>query len=148
MPEMALTVSEIWLRAEGVSRKKARQFRDFDPHAVEHEWQSEIPAQGSLPEFERQKRIGGLLDRWEVRPPALPPPDPPPPADQHYVADEAPEYAQARALLPLGTPLELHYLYLLLEGGEQTAEALQRVQAADHRAITLALAQLTHGGAP
>jgi hypothetical protein len=67
------TVAEVWLRAQGVSKKKAFQFRDFDPDATQSEWEAEIPSKGSVPEDERQKKIGGLLDRWEVRPPALPP---------------------------------------------------------------------------
>ena len=140
----AQTVTEIWLRAEGVSKKKAKLYSGFDIHAVQHEWNETIPARGQVAEPERQKRIGGLLDRWEVRPPALPPAAP---AAQAYVAEEAAEYAQARALLPNGTPLELHYLYLLLEAGTAPQEALARVQSADHHSITLALAQLTRGAA-
>ena len=138
-------MTEIWLRAEGVSKKKARLFCDFDIHAVQHEWNEAIPARGQVAEPERQKRIGGLLDRWEVKPPTLPPPTTP--AAQAYVAEEAPEYAPARALLPDGTPLELHYLLLLLEAGTAPSEALIRVQSADHHSITLALAKLTRGAA-
>lgn len=141
---MTPTAAEIWMRGQGVSKKKARQFHDFDPNAVELEWGTEIPPKGSVPEVERQKRIGGLLDRWEIRPPAIPPP---PPAEQHEGADEAPEYAQARALLPLGTPLELHYLSLLLEDGTEPQEALRRVETSDRAAITMALTRMTYGGA-
>jgi hypothetical protein len=79
------TVTEVWLRAQGVSKKKARQFRDFDAAATQHEWETEIPAKGSVPEGERQHLIGRLLDRWEVRPPTLPPP----PASAQQNDDEA-----------------------------------------------------------
>ncbi len=140
------TVSEIWLRGEGVSKKKARLFCDFDIHAVQYEWNESIPAKGSAPEPERQKLIGRLLDRWEIKPPTLPLP-PAAPAVQAYVAEEAAEYTQARALLPNGTPLELHYLYLLLEAGIAPDDALARVQSADRAAITSALAAMTYGDA-
>ena len=140
-----MTVTEIWLRSMDVGKKKARLYSGFDIYAVQHEWNESIPAKGSVLEAERQKLIGRLLDRWEIRPPALP--LPPVPAAQAYVAEEAPEYAPARALLPDGTPLELHYLLLLLEAGTAPSEALIRVQSADHHSITLALAQLTRGTA-
>jgi hypothetical protein len=55
-----------------VSKKKAHQYRDFPIAAVEREWRETIPARGTVPESERQLRIGGLLDRWEVRPPQTP----------------------------------------------------------------------------
>ncbi len=66
----APTATEIWLRGQGVSKKKARQLRDLNPHAIEAVWNATIPAEGSMPTDERNKRIGGLLDRWEVAPPA------------------------------------------------------------------------------
>lgn len=138
-------MTEIWLRSEGVSKKKARLYSGFDIHAVQHEWNEAIPARGQVAEPERQKRIGGLLDRWEVRPPTIP--TPAAPAAQSYVAEEAAEYAQARALLANGTPLELHYLYLLLEAGTAPTEALARVQSADRATITSALAAMTYGDA-
>ena len=138
-------MTEIWLRSEGVSKKKARLYSGFDIHAVQHEWNETIPAHGQVAEAERQKRIGGLLDRWEVRPPTIP--TPAAPAAQAYVAEEAAEYAQARALLPDSTPLELHYLFVLLEAGTAPSEALARVQQADHHSITVALAKLTRGAA-
>ena len=84
------TATEVWLRAQGVSKKKARQFAAFDPQATQHEWDETIPIKGSVPEIERQQRIGGLLDRWEVRPPALPPP----PAEQQR-DDEAERRSEA-----------------------------------------------------
>jgi hypothetical protein len=65
------TVTEIWLRAEGVSKKKARQFAAFDINAVQQQWAEDIPPAGRLPESARQQRIGRLLDRWEVRPPSV-----------------------------------------------------------------------------
>ncbi len=97
MTAESITVTEVWLRAEGVSKAKARQFRDFSADAVAHEWQAEIPPRGSLPEPERQKRIGGLLDRWEVRPPIAPSPVALP-RDGLLSEQEAQRRAQAIAL--------------------------------------------------
>lgn len=58
-----------------------------------------------------------------------------------------PEYAEARALLPEGTPLELHYLQLLLNSGTDAEAAIAAVKQSDHRAIRLQLALLARGAA-
>jgi hypothetical protein len=116
-------VTEIWLRAEGVSKKKAHEYRAFPIAAVEREWRETIPARGSAPEQERQKRIGGLLDRWEVRPPhSLAPP-----AAHQRAPLLSSEDAQrrARALAPDDTTEdELALLVLDLEEGRSDNQAL------------------------
>ncbi len=88
-----LTVTEIWLRAQGVSKKKARQFRAFDPHAVEMVWSSEISGATGT---ERDHKIGRLLDRWEVAPPVLPRPA----ASAHVWPETDDPAATARTIAP------------------------------------------------
>jgi len=101
------TVTEIWLRAEGVSKKKSFQFRDFPIDAIQAEWNAEIPRKGSVAEEQRQQRIGRLLDRWEVRPPSLAVPsaisqcDPLEEQRQRLWSDA---YQRACALLGRGAP--------------------------------------------
>ena len=110
----ALSPVELFLRAQGVSKKKAHQLRDLDPHAVEAAWNAAIPAEGSAPEAERQKLIGRLLDRWEVAPPSLPPmveePAPlwPVPTDPPAFARQvAPEDATAEEIAQLAEELSI-----------------------------------------
>lgn len=124
----SLTAAEVWLRAEGVSRKKAHQFRLFDPVAVASEWRAEIPPKGAVADRERQKRIGGLLDRWEVRPPQVPPPARPRaplPFEQALL--------QARELLPDAGAGELERLAADLAEGVDPEQALASLQ--QHRAF-------------
>jgi len=129
-------VTEIWLRAEGVSKKKALQFRDFDALVVEYEWNAEIPRRGSIAETERQQRIGRLLDRWEVRPPELPATLTEQPHDTGE-ADRQNElyrsaHFRAQALLGPGAPWQdmAHVVQALVDGAtdDQALAGLRQAQ--------------------
>lgn len=130
-----MTVTQIWLRAEGVSKKKAQQFRDFSVEAVQHEWNAEIPARGGTSEAERQRRIGGLLDRWEVRPPRLPAPAAPA-TGPACTPDEAGR--RARAVAPADADAdEIASIALDIEAGLSDAQALDAFEARRWRAAHL-----------
>jgi hypothetical protein len=129
---VALTVTEVCLRAQGVSKKKARQFAHFDPHTTQHEWEAKLPTKGSMPEVDRQKLIGRLLDRWEVRPPALPPPADPPHDTEAYRRAELYRSAHFRAkdLLGPGAPLaDMAIVVEALVAGASDAQALTALEA-------------------
>ena len=87
-----------------------------------------------MPEIERQKRIGGLLDRWEVRPPQREPaPAEPKEGGEDQGLNEIYREAhwRARALIGPGAPIGAMAIVVeAIVNGASDDQALDQLAAA------------------
>lgn len=112
----------VWLVEQGASAASARRHQHHDEQAARAEWHQHITASTRA---ERDKQIGTLFRRWEVRPPQPTPPSADVQRDTQQGSADSALYDRARDICPEGASgQDFQFLLMSLAQGADAQQAL------------------------